>query len=576
MRRIHGFAVRVAWLACAWLSVAAAAAGDEGNAKGKAERLEEGTREKLDALFEEWSAPDSPGCVVGVIRDGDFVYRGAFGSARVGEKTPLTSRTPFYVASMSKQFTAAAVAQLAASGRLTLDDDVRKFIPEIPKYGSPITIRHLIHHRSGIRDYCELMLLAGMDVDAHHDPQRIVDLIARQKALNFEPGTQFLYSNSGYLLLAEIVKRVSGEPLAAYARKHLFDPLGMKDTVFLDDHRKPVLGAARGHEWSGERFAPRETKFDLVGSGGVWTTLEDLLLWDRNFSTKRWGGEALVRQLETPPPLAPGQRWNASFGPYAFGLIVGELRGSRVVRHGGGSFGFKCEYLRFPDRRLSVICLANASPVDATDLAENVAALFLPDVEGKPPAEAGASVAVPLQAIRALLGPYRDPATRRVLVLTARGDALKAIALGAPPMNLHPLSETHLRSTGTATPVDLRFSEPSDGNPRFVTLSADGQTEGVLQACAFSWPARKDIQELAGDYRSDELDSTLTLGIVDDRLTWTSPKPAIPVPPFVGIGADAFISDAGVQIDFTRDSSGRVDGAWISTNRAWNVKLTRR
>lgn len=238
---------------------------------------------KIDALFAQWNKPDSPGCALAVIKDGQVLYKRGYGIANLDHDIPISSKTVFNVASMSKHFTAIGVALLARQGKLSLDDDIRKYLPEMPQYSTPITIRHLIYHTSGIREYSHLMQLAGTRFqDA--PVEEIYQIIARQKELNFKPGEEYLYSNSGYLLLARIVQRVSGKSLREFAGENIFKPLGMSSTRFHDDHSEVIRNRATGY--SSRRvggFAVESTTSDSVGDGGLFTTIDDLILWDRIF-----------------------------------------------------------------------------------------------------------------------------------------------------------------------------------------------------------------------------------------------------------------------------------------------------
>jgi CubicO group peptidase (beta-lactamase class C family) len=275
--------------------------------------------------------------------------------ANLEHNIPISSTTVFRIASTSKQFTATCVILLAEQGKLSLNDDVRKYLSEMPEYESPITIRHLIHHTSGIRDYLELIELAGMSDHDYYTDEEALEMLTRQKELNFKPGDEYLYSNSGYLLLSIIVQRGSGKSLHEFAEEHIFKPLGMRNTHFHDDHRMIVKNRAAGYSpRENDGYQIRMTTLDIVGDGGVFTTIEDLFLWDQNFYHNRLGEKNLISQLLTPGMLNNGEKLN-----YAFGLAVSDYRGLRLISHGGSFAGFRAQMIRFPEQKLSVICLAN-------------------------------------------------------------------------------------------------------------------------------------------------------------------------------------------------------------------------
>lgn len=329
---------------------------------------------RVDSLFAEWDRPDSPGCALGVVRDHALIYSRGYGTADLEAGTPITPETVFYLASVSKQFTGASIALLALDGPLSLDDDVRKYVPELPDYGSTITIRHLIHHTSGLRDYLTLMSLADMRLEESHAPEEILDLVARQEALNFEPGDRYLYSNTGYFLIPLIVERVTGRSIREFAGARIFGPLGMRNTHFHDDYGHDVPGRALSYRREGEKefelsFLP---KFDQVGSGGVLSSVEDLAKWDENYYSHEVGGEGLFRLQHVRGQLGSGDTLD-----YALGLTLGTYKGLETVSHGGSMMGFRTHLLRFPEQRFSVICLCNLGQIDPGRLARGVADIHL-------------------------------------------------------------------------------------------------------------------------------------------------------------------------------------------------------
>lgn len=422
-----------------------------------------GIAQRIDAIFAEWDRPGSPGCAIGVVHDGKLVYARGYGSANLDYDVPLTPNTVFYLASVSKQFTAAAVALAVRQGHLSLDDDVRAWVPELPDYGDRITVRHLIHHTSGLRDYLTLMRLAGMRYEDVHSEEEILDLIARQQELNFRPGDDFLYSNTGYFLLAVILERATGKTLRQFTTEHFFQPLGMDDTHFHDD---------AGHVQKNRAYSyvpdPEEgfriaflANFDQVGSGGLYSTVEDLVRWDRNFDQPTVGGKKLIGQLHERFALSSRDTLD-----YAFGLALGEYRGLRTVSHGGSMMGFRTAMLRFPDDHFTVVCLCNLATIDAMAMARRVADVFLADrlapriAEGDRQVASAASAearkARPVadtDALIAFTGTYISQELKATYRLELRDDALVLRdALGATH-TLTPVGED-VFDTG---PLELHF-----------------------------------------------------------------------------------------------------------------------
>ncbi|MEE9230488.1 MAG: serine hydrolase domain-containing protein [Acidobacteriota bacterium] len=331
----------------------------------------------VDEIFSDWDTAETPGAVLEVIRDGRIIYQRAYGMADLERDVPLSLKSVFDIASTSKQFVAMSILLLQEQDKMSLHDDVRKHLPEIPDYGQTITVRHLIHHTSGIRDYMDLMVLAGMKHENSYHPSVIIDLIVRQKALNFEPGEEFHYSNSGYLLLAEIIERVSGQTLGEFTGQHIFRPLGMNASHFYDDFTRTVKNRALSYsrkETGG--YASIRYIFDVVGDTGLLTTLEDLFLWDQNFYLNKLGegGSKLIEQVQTPGRLNSGKILH-----YAFGLEIETYRGLSIVKHSGSAAGYRSEMLRFPGQKFTVIVLSNLAGFSPTTLAEQVADLYLAD-----------------------------------------------------------------------------------------------------------------------------------------------------------------------------------------------------
>jgi CubicO group peptidase (beta-lactamase class C family) len=355
---------------------------------------------RVDAIFSQYDRSGSPGCALGVVQDGRVVYQKGYGYANLDYDIPHAPHMVYYVGSVSKQFTAAAIALLADEGRISLDDDVRRYVPELPDYGSPITIRHLVHHTSGLRDIYTLMDLAGRRLEDVMTDDDALSLITRQRELNFVPGEAYLYSNSGYWLLGQIVQRVTGKSLRVYADEQIFAPLGMTHTHFHDrsDRILPNRVVSYGGGDDGYRITYLGN-FDKVGAGGLYTTLGDLARWDANFYESRIGGAEFVRTMHTRGVLTGGDTI-----AYAFGINVAQRRGLDMVRHSGSLMGFRADLVRYPTERFSVITLCNHGAIDAGALADEVTELYLgkrftpaPAARGQPAPATTAAATPPAQ-----------------------------------------------------------------------------------------------------------------------------------------------------------------------------------
>ena len=391
---------------------------------------------RVDQVFARWNRPDSPGCAVSVVRDGQVVHLRGYGMADLEHDVPITPATVFYIGSDSKQFTAAVMALLAKDGRISLDDDIRKYIPELPQYEAPITIRQLLHHTSGLRDYYTLRDLAGAPADGVFGDAEILELITRQRELNFTPGSQHLYSNSGYFLLSVIVRRASGQSLRAFADARIFRPLGMTRAHFHDDHTELVKGRAYAYAPRGDGYRWSMPNFDVVGAGGLLMPVEEFAAWDRDFYAGTIGGRDLVTTMITPGRLNDG----TTLG-YALGLNVGQYKGLRTVGHGGSYGGYRADILRFPDQKFAVAAFCNLSSIVPGNLTKQVADIYLAgqlretapaariaseDPAASTPARASApsTTTLPLERLRELVGAYRSDELETTWRIALEGDRL--------------------------------------------------------------------------------------------------------------------------------------------------------
>ena len=334
---------------------------------------------QVDELFAEWDTEDSPGAAVGIFKDGRIIYARGYGIANLDYGIPITPQSVLRIGSISKQFLAMCIAILAEKGKLSFDDDIRAYLPEMPDYGEPITIRHLLHHTSGIREYLTLVGLIGKPEGSvfGYTTRELIELLASQQGLNFKPGDRFSYTNSGYFLLAEIVTRVSGSRASAFARENIFDPLAMTNTRFYDDPNAIIRNQAFGYSPKRDGgYRLDILRSEVIGDLGVITTIEDFLDWDNNFYANKLGAgtKSLIATMFTRGRTVAGEELS-----YALGLRFGTYRGLKTMGHGGSAVGYVAEFLQFPDHRFSVVVLSNLSSFRPARLARQVADLYLAD-----------------------------------------------------------------------------------------------------------------------------------------------------------------------------------------------------
>ena len=537
---------------------------------------------RVDKIFQKWNRTDSPGCAMSVMKDGAIVYKHAYGMADLDHNVTLTPASVFHVASMSKQFTAASIVLLAQQGKLSLDDDVHKYIPELADFGAPITIRHLVHHTSGLRDQWELLGMAGwrysLDLITDDD---VMSVVSRQKELNFKPGEKHVYCNTGYTLMALIVKRVSGMSFREFTTKNIFEPLGMKNTHFRDDHAEIIKNNAYGYQQEGPNgpFRLSVTNFDTVGATSLHTTVEDLVRWDENFYHPTVGGQAFLDQM-----LQRGKLNNGEQLDYAFGLVHGKYKGLKTIDHGGADAGYRSDMTRFPDQHFSVAVLCNAADTSPSDLARQVADVYLEKeiLAAAPPAKpvpaspaASASVTLTEPQLARFAGLYWNRDDDQYVKTYVKEGKLRAHAFGDNDFALKPASETlfHLADLPFGDQVNILFEPaPKEKTWRIVQSFGDGKPT-VFEAVTAFTPNAGELAEYAGAYGSEEIDPVYRITLQDGKLMLLRLKQKpVELTPNV---QDVFSSSAGT-VRFTRDAKRHVNGFLLSSGRILNFRFTRR
>ncbi len=522
---------------------------------------------RVDKVFERIDKPTSPGCALAVVREGRVVYARGYGMANLDHDIVITPSTVFHVASVSKQFTAAAILLLARDGKLSLDDDVRKYVPELPDFGTPITIRHLMHHTSGLRDQWELLILAGwrysLDLITDDD---VLQVMARQKDLNFRPGAEHVYCNTGYTLLATIVKRVSGQTFREFTAASLFKPLGMTRTFFRDDHAEIIKGQAYGYVPDRDTFRLSVTNFDTAGATSLHTTVEDLALWDRNFYDGRVGGQDFLAALQKKGTLANGEEL-----PYASGLMLGAYRGLPTVGHGGADAGYRADFLRFPDQRTSVICLCNLSSANPSELTRRVADIYLADKLGPAPTAATdvrPAVSVTAEELARCAGLYWQPGTDNYRKLMSKNGALETV---------YGQSGVALKAVGggvfAGRTSDLRVAVEPNGRRQLTETVRGGTAKpAVFEGVDLFAPTPAEAAEYTGVYHSEEIEPAYRIEVAEGKILLRRLK-AAPVT-LEPLTRDVFRSSAGT-LRFSRDPRGRVAGFTLSNGRIRGFRFTR-
>jgi CubicO group peptidase (beta-lactamase class C family) len=513
---------------------------------------------QIDRVFAQWDRVGSPGCAVGASRDGQLLYTHGYGSANLEYDVPITPASIFESGSVAKQFTAAAIVLLAQDGKLSLDDDIRRYLPEVPDFGQTIRIRHLLTHTSGLRDQWELLGIEGRGPGTQvHSPATTLDLVRHQKALNFPPGTEYSYSNTGYALLGVIVQRVSGQSLDAFTQARLFQPLGMTHTRWRDDFTAIVKGRTTAYSGTAANGFKTDMSFtNMIGNGGLLTTVGDLLRWNENFFNPSVGGKAFVDSMQTRMVLRSGRRIT-----YALGLEVGSYDGVAEVSHGGSTAGYRTFLARYPEQHVSLAVLCNLGSANPVAVGHQIADLLV--TKPAAAAQSGApAITLSTAQLERWAGTYVDARTDRALRLAVKDGAL-AIADG-PNTVARPMTPNAFRAFGNA---DLVFS--SSAPARKALLIRGGDTSVFAEAHAAPLTKAK-LAEYAGTYTSDELDVVLTVAPVGELLVLRRrPADEMAMRP---VYDDDFATPIG-SLRFSRDASGRVNGFGVYSGRIRNVRF---
>lgn len=536
-----------------------------------AQNTEDPLPKKVDQLFAAWDKPESPGAAIAVIKDGAVVYKRGYGSANLEYDVPITPQTVFHVASVSKQFTAFAIVLLANQGKLSLDDDIRKHLPEVPDFGKKITIRHLVHHTSGLRDQWTLLGMAGWRLDDVITKEHILKMIRHQKELNFDPGAENLYSNTGYTLLAVIVERVSGQSFRDYTEANIFKPLGMTNTHFHDDHERIVKNRAYSYSPAGPGggFKAAPLNYANVGATSLFTTAEDLARWVINYEDKKIGGADVIKQMQQVGTANSGKQLN-----YAFGLTIGPYRGLNTVGHAGGDAAYRSFAFWFPDQRFGVVVLSNFGSFNPQQMAMRIADLYLADKLApeapKPAAVERTAVKVDPAILEMYTGRYLLDG-RALVTISKEGDKLMGQPGSSPKSEMIPLSDTTFFVKEAN--AELTFERDEKGNVVRFAMKNATQTQSAKRLGAPATAAQ--LTQLAGDYYSPELGTTYSLVVTDGKLVAQHRRhDDIPLTELEG---DLFYSNRWFfsTVQFTRDSEKRITGFRLSSGRARNVRFDR-
>jgi len=527
---------------------------------------------RVDALFADFNRAPSPGLAVAVVRDGRVLLRKGYGLASIEHRVPVTPSTVFDIASASKQFTGLAVAMLVSEGKIKLSDDIRTYLPELPDMGRPITVDHLLHHTSGIRDWPGTLLVGGWRFDDVISFNQLLTMAYNQRDLMFLPGAEYSYSNTGYNLLAEMVRRVTGRSFRTWTDEQLFRPLGMLDTHFRDDYTEVIANRAFGYARAPDgSYHHMPNNLTALGSSSLFSTVDDLARWMINFDEAAVGGRAAMSLTRTRGTLNDGTTTD-----YAFGLIHRDHRGLPMLFHDGAWAGFNSLLVYFPQQKFGIVVLANGSSVNAGDAVNKIAEIYLEKelapAEPVPVATpaAGPTAAVPPAVLGGYVGLYRLGPGSYVRV-RLEGATLTAEATREKPVTISPKSEQEFWAGRDGAQIVFR----RDAAGKVEYLEYRGRRASKVDESGPPQPAQ--MGEYAGDYESEELGTLYRVALKDGALEMQHRRHG--TIPLTRLWRDDFGSPVAfmISVEFQRDREGRVLGLVVNGNpRSRNIRFLKR
>lgn len=498
----------------------------------------------------------APGCAVGVSLNGESVFEKAFGLAEMEHNVPNAAITVFESGSVAKQFTASALVLLQQDGKLSIDDPVKKYIPELPDYGSPLTIRHMLNHTSGLRDWFSVRSLSGEGAGEHIITQQMIfDTIVRQKGLDFKPGDEYSYSNSGYQLAAMIVERVSKQKLPDFVAERILKPLGMTKTGYRDDFQRITPGRAQAYSRSGD--GPWRINMPMMnahGGGGMLTTVGDWLKWNAMLDARTWNA-GLVDALETRGDLSGGRKSN-----YALGLQHGSYKGNRHVSHTGATAAYRTVLVRFPDKKVSIAVMCNGTAPDSSGVAYSIADEILGPFPDSPPNTVASG---PVQQPEKYVGLWKNHRNKTATRIAVNNGELR---FGNTPIRAMPDGSMLLGGS------KLTFKNDPAGKPVAFGATANNDTiEFVLES---DWqPTASDLAAFVGDWYSDDAEARVRFAVEGtNAFAEFKNSPRMALKPLY---KDGFTDSSGTLYWFDRDAAGKVVGMHIGGSRMREMPFVR-
>lgn len=522
----------------------------------------------IDSLLESHNG-NNPGCVVGIIHNQELVYEKGFGKANLDGSRSFTSKSPFYIASMSKQFIAAGIGILAIEEKLNLDDEIYKYLPELSGYKVKITIRNLINHTSGIKDYSNLMFMRGDFYEDFIPLKLAIELLSQQSNLNFIPKKQYSYSNSNYLLLAEIISRISKMDFREFIQQEVFQPLDMHNTTFTDSTSRQANSQVLGYFRDGNGTYKPFTNYPPAAQDQIITTIQDFYLWDQNFVSKKVGGDKLQHMMMQKGKLSNGQT-----NDYSFGLHVENYRGLKTIFHGGYFRGYDSHYLQFPEENLSIIVFANSPNVNAYQTAYKIIDILfnkrLDEPQKKPVLKSLPSIKISNRELEKYSGSYWYKEIGKGRVIYLRNDTLRYNRPNNYESPIVPVGKDHFRrlnATNEQT-ANIVFKFSSNGNKTMIINSLENDSL-IMEEYIVPNYSRKLFKKILGKYYCEDLDIEYELKLDKGLIrVWLNDRVRSRL---VIQKEDLFRDYYFGTFRFVRDELLNIEGFYLSTDRAKNL-----
>lgn len=529
--------------------------------------LPDSTIKKIDSVFRAFDST-SPGYAVAIMQKGEVIFQKGYGMANLEYAAPITPNTIFHIASESKQYVAFCMLLLEKEGKLSIDDDIRKYLDYVPDFGYKITIRHLIHHTSGLRDQWQLLANAGWQLDDVITQEHVIKLVSKQKALNAIPGEEFNYCNTGYTLMAEIVKKVSGLTLRQYCDKNIFQPLGMKDTHFHDNYQELVPGRAYSYIQTGaKKYVHAVLSYSIVGATSLFTTVSDELKWVHNYETGQVGGKELIEKMYQTGVLNDGRKLD-----YAFAVAVDKYKGWKRIGHGGADAGYRTYVCRFPEKEIAIAVFSNLGSTNPNDMSGKVASILFPEKPAEPASPSSANIAyADSNLLKKLPGNYISTKGQTLKLTWREGKLMASIPATAPAREWKLIVKGNNRLEAENQNQTFVLNAPAD---RMDSIRSFGlaSLNDAHQFKRLPSDPQKIGAEFNGKYFSDEVEAFYTITETNGQLKMEHRK--FNTVPLKYIGPDQFTLPYWwmSHIRFLRDTKGKIVAFEVNAGRIQKLR----